>query len=213
VSARDSALVALSECGLAGVPLSVAADASDVSIVASRISGAGALSDPRAGRRSASAALRVSRGGRVWLADVPLRGGAGVSVWPHVGMFLPSEPGAILDGGHLVVANAAAPDNTIAAGTGATPSLPVSAVAGTGTLLVDPSIVLTPFRHGTAHRAGRRRDRRRCCGLDRGRERIGGRGDDQAALTPQRSHADRRRPTNPRASLAIRAAVPRAELD
>jgi hypothetical protein len=74
-----------------------------------------------------------------------LRGGGGVSQWPHVGMYLPSEPAVVLDGGHVVVANAAPPDHSVAAGTGATLTLPVSAVAGTGTLLVDPAIVLTAF--------------------------------------------------------------------
>ena len=146
VRAIGCAYVSLLECGLVGGPLasafSVIADASDVSIVSSRLIGGNALYDPRGLSWPANDALELVRGSRVFVVGTTLRGGAGLST--NVG-FYSSAPAAMLNFGELVVADAEQPNNTIAAGSGATVTQPVSAIIGNGTLRLDPSIVVSSF--------------------------------------------------------------------
>jgi len=148
VVVHDCALVSMLECGLtAGVssPFALSTGGSDVSIVGSRLFGRYAFSDPRVGTWSATPALTVMNGSRVLLASTTLRGGDGAAVWPYVGMYLPSEAAALLNGGRLVVGSAAGLDGILAAGIGATATLPVSAIAGAGMLLLDPATLLSPY--------------------------------------------------------------------
>lgn len=148
VVVHDCAFVSMLECGLTAStvsPFALSTDGSNVSIVGSRLFGRYGFSDPRVGMWSATPALTVMSGSRVFLASTTLRGGDGAAVWPYLGTYLPSEAAAVLSGGRLVVGSAASLDGILSAGTGATTTLPVSAIAGTGTLLLDSAALLSSY--------------------------------------------------------------------
>ncbi|MEZ5962758.1 MAG: hypothetical protein R3F56_02820 [Planctomycetota bacterium] len=137
--------VCLSACGQnqstfdAGI--GVIASASDVTIQGCRLRGQYAALDPRGLNLYAAPAVRASSGSRVFLADSQLAGGAGAHEWPFIGTYRTSAAGLDLQASSARIGLGC----DIAAGSGATPTLPVPAIGGTGSIDLDPSVPLAPF--------------------------------------------------------------------
>lgn len=143
ITISGSSLVTVLGCGLQSQSFTVNATGSRVAIARSRLTGWSALSDPRAGSRSAEPGLMLRQGSVGDLADCVVTGGNGASVWPNIGQFLSSAPAVGLDGSNVRVRAGTA--RTLTAGVGATTTLPVSAIRGTGTAQVDTRIVLSSY--------------------------------------------------------------------
>lgn len=142
ITFADCAVVVLTDCGGGtGGPLAVWALGTRLAVNASTLVGQYSILDPRVGSSFSSPGLRAGNGSVVWLADTELRGGAGTHEWPYIGNYRPSSPGLRLEGATATIAVGC----SIAAGTGATTTLPVSAVDGNGVIDVDPSVPLAPY--------------------------------------------------------------------
>lgn len=132
----------VSECGAFtysnGFALAVAA--SRVAISASTLRGQSAVLPSQGGDSFSTAALAVYDGGQVQVADTAMTGGGGVRV-PTTNTYRPSSSGLHIASGAAWISRGCRID----AGTGITPSLPVSAVSGNGSVDLDPTVPLTPY--------------------------------------------------------------------
>jgi hypothetical protein len=136
-------LVTLVGCGRQSASFMVSALASRVAIARCRLSGWSALGDPFPNTRSARAALSLGQGAIVDLADCSITGGAGAAMLPFTGQYLPSAPAVLMADSTLRVRAGTA--RTLSAGVGASPTLPISAIMGTGTAQVDSRITLNSY--------------------------------------------------------------------
>lgn len=132
----------VNECGI-GTPYGLALNAynSRVAVTGCIPRGQGALADPRIGSAFSAPALGALTGSEVWLTDSTITGGGGVHEWPFFGSYRPSAPGLRVEGSNVTIAGGC----TITAGTGATTTLPFSAIDGNGSIEIDPAVTVTPY--------------------------------------------------------------------
>lgn len=152
IAISSSRVVTLVGCGHQSVNLSVNVHGSRVVIVRCRLYARSALSDPRAGSWSASAALNLVSGAVVDVADCELRGGAGASIWPHVGGYWPSAPAVVMNIADLRLRAGAVA--TVSAGVGVNPATPMPAISGTGTAQIDNRVTLISYAGAPLIEAG-----------------------------------------------------------
>lgn len=146
IGISTSRLVTIVNCGHQST-LAVNLAGARVSIAHCRLQGRAAISDPRAGASWAAAVALNVQGGVVDVADSTLAGGAGASIWPHVGQYWASAPA-------IHVANALSPGTLrfragavgdARAGVGVNPATPTSAITGDGVAMIDSRITLASY--------------------------------------------------------------------
>ena len=146
IGINTSRMVTVVGCGQQS-NLEITVSDSRVSIVHCRLRGRSAVSDPRAGASYGADVALHAQGSVVDVADCTLTGGAGASIWPHVGQYWPSAPA-------IYVSNTQSPGTLrfragtvgdASAGLGINPATPTSAITGNGAAWVDSRITFATY--------------------------------------------------------------------
>ena len=143
VYASASQLLTLRQCGWQSAALSVTANRSRVVIVDCQLAGIAAAGDPRVASWPASEGLSVQVGGVVDVVDSAVAGGAGTSIWPHLGDYWPAGPAVVMNGGALWLRGSSVA--SVSAGVGVNAAQPVSAVVGNGIVNLDARVPVTSY--------------------------------------------------------------------